>query len=234
MYKRSSITISFKDFNIAKLVISDQKSIITKSNIKMKLADIGYLNPKGELCDLYIRLPSVETYGAYPQYVFGSTSKTSEDINGYIIFYCNKEVNTLFKKISKMCSKKFTHSNIKPVFIKNEYDIETAYLKLKMNKNNNDIETKFYSDKKCKHAISGQSIIRKFGTLSPTIHLKSIYFGSHGSSEFNASFQITVAKAIFEEKVPYEPECSDSDEEEEEEEDEKTNNYNTDSDNEKE
>jgi len=63
-----------------------------------------------------------------------------------------------------------------------------------------DIATKFYSDKKCLKTINAVDIISKFGYLTPMIHLRSIYYGSHGSTEYNASFQIHIVKAIFEEK----------------------------------
>jgi len=33
----------------------------------MKLSYISYLNDKGEVCEFYIQLPNVETYGQYPQ-----------------------------------------------------------------------------------------------------------------------------------------------------------------------
>jgi len=85
----------------------------------MKLSDISYLNDKGEDCDFYIKLPTVETYGPYPQYKYDTSSKSPEDINGYTISYANEEACELFQKIKKICSKKVKKSNIKLVFTTN-------------------------------------------------------------------------------------------------------------------
>ena len=82
---RSTTCININDFNADKLNISELKEIITKGNIKMKIAEISYLNDKNELCDLYISLPSVSTYGPFPQYNYNSSSKTEKDICGYTI-----------------------------------------------------------------------------------------------------------------------------------------------------
>ena len=53
----------------------------------------------------------------------------------------------------------------------------------------------FYSDKNCTKAI-----ISKYGILSPMIRVRSLYFGAHGSFDYNANLLINVAKAIFQEK----------------------------------
>jgi len=55
------------------------------------------------------------------------------------------------------------------------------------------------------------------------VHLRSIYFGAHGNTEYNASLQINIVKAIFQEKqssIPYFASLDSSDLEEEEEEEE--------------
>ena len=101
-----TINITPKSFNADKLVVSDFKEIKIKNGIKMKVSDISYENDNGETCQLYITLPTIETFGPYPQYVFNSNKKSSTDINGYTISYSNEVVNQLFKKkIQKICSK---------------------------------------------------------------------------------------------------------------------------------
>jgi len=80
---------------------------------------------------------------------------------------------------------------------------KTAYFKLKMTAK--DIATDFYVDSKYKKAINGLDIVSKIGDLTPMIHLRSIYFGSHGDSEYNASLQIIFTQAKFEEKQSNEP-----------------------------
>ena len=91
--------------------------------------------------------------------------------------------------------KKFKKCHIKPVFTKNKNGKETAYFKVKMNGEN--ISTSFYSDKKCSKTIDGLDIVSRYGQLTPMIHIKSLYFGTHGSSDYNCSLQINIAKAIF-------------------------------------
>ena len=106
--------------------------------------------------------------------------------------------------------KKFKKCNIKPVF----NDKKTAYFKVKMN--GDSISTRFYSDKKCTKSIDGLDLVSKYGELTPMIHLRSIYFGSHGTSDYNCSIQINIAKAIFHEKQNITPDFNfdDSDNEE--------------------
>jgi len=216
---RSTINIIAKNFNFDKLVISDSMEIKTKAGFKMKVAEISYLNDNNKPCDLYISLPKVETYGPYPQYPFNSTSKNSKDICGYTISYQHKEIKKLFQAIQKVVSKKFKKCNIKPVFTKNKNDIETAYFKLKMNGVN--ISTKFYSDNKCSKTINGLDIVTTYGELTPMIHVRSLYFGAHGSTDYNCSLQINLAQAIFKETQSNIPAMSiDSEEEQEQEEEE--------------
>ena len=218
---RQSICIPSKTFNADNLVISEVKEIKIKGNIKMKIAEIFYKNEKNEPCDLYLSLPKVDTYGPFPQYKFGSESKISENIVGYTISYQNESISNLFKNIQKTLSKQFKKSNIKPVFIMNKNGIDTAYFKVKMN--GKEMITRFYTDKKQTKTIDGLDLIKKYGELTPMIHIKSLYFGNHGgSSDFNCSLQINIVKAIFLEKQNIIPDFvfneTDSEEEEEVEE----------------
>src|SRR6266581_916778 len=208
---RQAICINVGDFNIDNLVISEAKEIKTKENIKMKVAEIFYFNDQEEPCDFYISLPKMNTYGPYPQYKYGLSSKNFKDICGYSIAYQNEETNKLFQSIQKLISTKFKKCNIKPVF----NDKETAYFKVKMN--GDSISTSFYSDKKCTKSINGLDIVKKYGELTPMIQIRSIYFGSHGSSDYNCSLQINIAKAIFIEKQNIVPDfiLDDTDNEEE-------------------
>src|SRR6266568_6903552 len=179
---RQSICIKPSEFNVDKLVISEAKELKTKGNLKMKISEIYYINDQNQPCDLYISLPTVETYGPFPLYNFNSTSKALKDICGYTISYSNEETNKLFQSIQNIISKKFKKCNIKPVFTKNKNDKETAYFKVKMNGDN--ISTRFYSDKKCIKTIDGLDIVSKYGELTPMINIRSIYFGSHGTSDY--------------------------------------------------
>ena len=195
---RSTICITAKEFNGDRLIMSDRKQIKTKANTKMNVAEITYLNDKEEPCDLYIALPKVSTWGPHPQFPYGSCTKAAEDICGYTFSYQNEETNNMFQCIQKKISKNFKKCIIKPVFTKNKNGKETAYLKVKMT--GEKISTSFYSDKKCTKSLNGLDIVSKFGELSPMIHLRSIYFGSHGTSDYNCSLQLYIVKAIFQEK----------------------------------
>jgi len=118
---RPSILITPKSFNADKLVISVSKDIRIKGDLSLKfteisLSEISYLNDSNEACQLFISLPTVETYGPYPQYNIYSTKKSSKDISGYTISYTNDEVIKLFKTIQKTVSKKWSKLNLKPVF----------------------------------------------------------------------------------------------------------------------
>ena len=144
---RPTICISPTEFKVDKLIISEHKEIKTKNNFKMKISELSYLNNKNEHCDLFLSLPTVETYGPFPKFNFNSTSKNIKDISGYTISYSNEIVNKLFQDVQKIVSKRFKKCNIKPVFTKNKNGKETAYFNIKMNGEN--ISTSFYSDKKC-------------------------------------------------------------------------------------
>src|SRR6266581_8136785 len=195
---RSTICIKPSEFISDRFIISDPKEIKIKNSFKMKISEIYYINDQNQPSDLYISLPTVVTYGPFPQYNFNSTSKNIKDISGYTISYQNEETNKLFQSIQNIISKKFKKCNIKPVFTKNKNGKETAYFNIKMNGEN--ISTRFYSDKKCTKSIDGLDLVSKYGELTPMIHLRSIYFGAHGTSDYNCSLQINIAKAIFKEK----------------------------------
>lgn len=212
--QRPTICITPKTFNADKLNVSDPKEIKTKANISMKLSNISYSNEENEPCDLYISLPAVETYGPYPQYKFNSINKSANDICGYTISYSNKDANKMFEKINKICSKKLKKYTIKQVFNKNKNNVEIAYFKLKMNGEN--ISTNFYFNKECTKSINALDIVSKYGSMTPMIYLRSIYFGGHGSSEYSANFQINVVKAIFNELQSYIPDFNIDEEEEKE------------------
>src|SRR5258708_34720426 len=113
---RQSICITSKTFNADKLVISEVKEIKIKGNMKMKIAEIFYKNEKNELCDLYMSLPKLDTYGPFPQYKFDSESKISDNIVGYTISYQNESISKLFKNIQKIVSNHVKNNNINPEF----------------------------------------------------------------------------------------------------------------------
>jgi len=115
---RPTILITPKSFNADKLVISESKDIKIKGDLSLKLSEISYLNDNGEACQLFISLPTVETYGPYPQYNINSTKKSAKDISGYTISYTNDEVIKLFKTTQKIVSIKCSKLNLKPVFSK--------------------------------------------------------------------------------------------------------------------
>jgi len=200
---RPTICITAKQFNADKFKVSETKIFQTKSNMKLKFSEISYLNDKDEPCDLFITLPKVQTWGPYPQYSYNSTNKNPQNISGYTISYTNSETYRMFNEIKKICSNKNKKWQIKPVFSKNKNNNHVAYFKLKMN--GTDISTEFFTDKKCTMSINVKDIISKYGNLTPMIHLRSIYFGSHGNTDFNASLQINIVKAIFQKIEANEP-----------------------------
>ena len=60
---RPAICINVTEFNVDRVVMSEVKELKTKANIKMKIAEISYLNDEQEACDFYISLPKIETFG---------------------------------------------------------------------------------------------------------------------------------------------------------------------------
>src|SRR6266496_670054 len=119
--------------------------------------------------------------------------------------------STICIKPSEFISDRFIISDPKEIKTKNKNGKETAYFKVKMNGEN--ISTSFYSDNKCTKTID---IVSKYGELTPMINIRSIYFGAHGTSYYNCSLQINIAKAIFKEKQNIVPDFNfdDSDNEE--------------------
>ena len=105
------------------------------------------------------------------------------------------------------------------MFSKHKKGVKTAYFIVRMN--GSDISIQFYSDKKCTKSIYGLDIISKFGDLTSLIHLWSIYHGAHGTSEYNSSFQINVAKVIFQQRASNIPDIILDTSEEEQEPEEK-------------
>ena len=99
---RQPICIKPSEFIADKLVISEPEQIKTRNKKKLQISGISYLNNKDEPSDLYLSLPTVETYGPFPQYNFNSSSKSANDISGYNISYQNKETNKLFKTIEEI------------------------------------------------------------------------------------------------------------------------------------
>src|SRR5258708_5981145 len=102
---------------------------------------------------------------------------------------------------------------------------EVKELKIKGNIKMKIAEILYKNDKKQTKTIDGLELIKKYGELTPMIHIKSLYFGNHGgSSDFNCSIQINIIKAIFLEKQNIIPDFvfneTDSEEETEEVEEE--------------
>jgi len=79
-----------------------------------------------------------------------------------------------------------------------------------------DIATQFYSNNKQTESLDGLDTVSKYGTLTPMIHIRSIYHGAHGSTDYNASIQTFIAKAIFKEKPSSTPDLIVEDDDEEE------------------
>src|SRR5580693_2651183 len=113
---RPTICIKPQQFNELNLVINEPKVYQAKdSKIKIITSEILYKNSKGELCDLFVKLPSVETYAPSPQYDFNSKNKTPENIQGYTISYSNSIVEKMFEVINEVCQNKineFVKSNL--------------------------------------------------------------------------------------------------------------------------
>src|SRR6266496_1613407 len=99
---RQPICIKPSEFIADKLVISEPEQIKTRNKKKLQISGISYLNNKDEPSDLYLSLPTVETYGPFPQYNFNSSSKSANDICGYTISYSNEDVRKLFKTIEEI------------------------------------------------------------------------------------------------------------------------------------
>src|ERR1043165_4204384 len=112
---RPTICIKPQDFNESNLVIYEPKVYQAKDGkIKITTSDILYLNDNNEPCDLFIKLPSVDTYDHLPEYIFKNKNRTPLNIEGYTILYCHSVVEKMFEVIIKVCQNKineFAESN---------------------------------------------------------------------------------------------------------------------------
>src|SRR6266536_4584950 len=171
-----------------------------------------YLNDKSELCDLYLILPQIETYSPSPIYKFNSNIKSSENIEGYSISYSHPDAEKVFDLITDVSQKTigkqytlkptFNHKNKVENGVKNRDELrpKVAYFKLmtfKDHKTNKlTISTKIY-DQKSKQLIDPFDVVSRLGLIRPMIYVQKIYFGSHGNSGYNASIQVRLVKANF-------------------------------------
>src|SRR6266536_3299631 len=90
---RPAICIKPQELNIESLEIREPKVYKPRDiNLSIKTSEILYRNNKGELCDLYITLPQIETYGPSPINTFNSKIKSKENIQGYTISYSHLDV----------------------------------------------------------------------------------------------------------------------------------------------
>ncbi len=209
---RPAVCIRPQELNTELLEIKEPKVYKPRdNNLSIKTSEILYRNNKGELCDLYISLPQIETYGPSPINTFNSKIKSKENIQGYTISYSHQDVEKMFDSIHDDFQNKINeiinNCKLKPIFNyrKNNLKVDdkskpkVAYLKLKISKDCKIIETKMY-DLNSKQLIDPNTTISKFGLIKPMIHMSNIYFGSHGNSGYNASIQVKLVKAYFEEK----------------------------------
>ena len=220
---RPTICIKPQEFNESNIEIKEPKVYKSKyNNISTTTSEILQRNDKGELCDLYIALPQVETYGPSPQYSFNSKAKSPDDIQGYTISYSNSEVETMFESLYKVCVSKINEyakqKMIKKCTLKSTFNYRTKLEndkkvedKTKIKVANVELKTsKGYSstketlvilttvlDKSTKEVINPHDIISKPGLLTPMIRILRIYFGAHGNTNYGASIQIEVPKLLF-------------------------------------
>jgi len=220
---RPTICIKPQNFNVELLEIKESKVYKPKdTNLNIETSEILYLNDKSELCDFYLILPEIETYGPSPIYKFNSKNKSKENIQGYTISYSHRGVEKMFDSIHDGFQNKINelinNCKLKPIFnyrkkLENNLKVDdkskpkVAYLKLKIFKDLI-IETKMY-DLNSKQLIDPIDTISKFGLIKPMIHMSNIYFGSHGNSGYSASVQVKLVKAYFEEKSHELPEFPD-------------------------
>jgi hypothetical protein len=194
-----TICITPDQFDKNNLVVKELTTY-RKQNVAIKTSQILYRNGANDECLFYIALPKVSTYGPYPNK--GFYSKPGDDtIESYTISYSNEKTETLFKKIHDEITKKISlyqkKPKVKPIYLKNKTDNNVSYFKLKTIKENNKLKitTKFYKSQN--KEIKPESIISKFGDLTPMIQIQNVYYGPHGTSEYNASIKIVVVKALF-------------------------------------
>ncbi len=226
---RPTICIKPQNFNVELLEIKESKVYKPKdTNLNIETSDIMYLNDKSELCDLYLILPEIKAYGPSPIYKFYSANKSSGNVEGYSISYYHPDVEKVFDLITDVCQetigKQYT---LKPTFnhknkaenglkTRDELNPKVAYFKLmtfKDHKTNKlTISTKIY-DQKSKELIDPIDVVSKLGMLRPMVHIKKIYFGSHGNSGYNASIQVKLVKAYFQQMSSDLPDFPSSDDE---------------------
>ena len=208
---RPTICIKPQEFNVDLLEIKEPKIYKPRdSNISIKTSEILYRNNEGKLCDIYIALPQIETYGPSPINTFNSKIKSRENIQGYTISYSHPQVEKILDSIYDVFQNKINelinNCKLKPIFNykKTENDLKVddkskpkvAYFKLKTSKDYKTIETKMY-DLNSKQLIDPIDTISKFGSIKPMIHISNIYFGTHGNTNYRASIQIKVVKTYF-------------------------------------
>jgi hypothetical protein len=224
---RPTICIKPLEFNELNLVINEPKVYQAKnSKIKMTTSDILYQNEKGELCNLFVKLPSVNTYGPSPQYDFNSKNKNTENIQGYTISYSHSEVEKMFEVINKVCQNTindFAKSNlIKKCTIKPEFNFKksgegakVAYFKLNTVRDyqSNLLTILTKMSKNTNESIDPIETVSKYGTLTPMIQISKIYYGAHGNSEYGASIQSKVVRIKFIQISTTIPDFTSSDEE---------------------
>jgi hypothetical protein len=224
---RPTICIKPEEFNESNLIINEPKVYQPKdSKIKITTSDISYLNNKGEPCDFFVRLPSVDSFGPSPQHDFNSKNRRPDNIQGYTISYSQSDVEKMFEKIYKVCQNKINElaksepikkCKLKPVFNykKSGEGSKVAYFKLNTvrdyQSNLLTILTKISNA--TKESIDPIETVSKFGTMTPMIHIAKIYFGVHGNSEYGASIQSKVVRLQFKEISKSIPDFSSDDEE---------------------
>jgi hypothetical protein len=226
---RSTICIKPQDFDESNLVINEPKIYQAKdSKIKITTSDILYKNSKGELCDLFIKLPSVDSYGPSPLYDFNSKNKTPKNIQGYTISYSHSAVEKMFEGINKVCQnkiKEFAKSELikkcklKPVFNykKSGDGAKVAYFKLNTVRDyqSNLLTILTKMSKSTKESVDFIETVSKYGTITPMIQIVKIYIGAHGNTKYGASIQSKVVRLQFKQISKFIPDFS-SDEEYEE------------------
>src|SRR6266536_3153929 len=202
---RSTICLKPQKFDEKLIVIMGPKFYHPKdTNLNIETSEILYLNDNSELCDFYLILPEIETYGPSPIYKFNSNIKSSENVEGYSISYSHPDAEKVFDLITDICQetigKQYT---LKPTFnhknkvengmkTRDELRPKVAYFKLMTFKdhttNKLTISTKIY-DQKSKQLIDPIDAVSKLGLIRPMVYVQKIYFDSHGNLWYNVSIE---------------------------------------------
>src|SRR6266536_1948219 len=226
---RPMICIKPQEFDEKLIVIMEPKVYHPKdSNLNIETSDIVYLNDKSELCDFYLILPQIETYGPSAIYKFNSKNKSSENVEGYSISYSHPDAEKVFDLINQVCQETigkqytlkltFNHKNKVKNGVKTRDELrpKVAYFKLMTFKdyktNEINISTKIY-DQKSKQLIDPLDTVSKLGLIRFMVHVQKIYFGSHGNSGYNASIQVKLVKAYVQQMSSELPDFPSSDDE---------------------